>query len=473
MKLNSPKQIVRDMLTFSTIRFGKIAVLSLATVFLAACERPPMNAEQGGYRGTGMEQIHNPRTDAANASKHIAPESPPAASADGPKAKDVYQNVKVLGDLSVGEFTRHMVSITQWVAPEQGCAYCHNVQNFADDGKYTKIVARRMVQMTQNINVNWQKHVGNTGVTCYTCHRGNPNPKQVWQTALAANKIFMGNDNGQNKPSPTVGLSSLPYDPFTPYLLKAEAIRVNGTQALPHGNPQNIKNAETTYGLMMHFSGGLGVNCTYCHNAQNFAGWENNPPQKMTAWYGIRMVRDVNNEYITPLTSTFPVDHLGPAGDIAKVNCATCHQGANKPLNGKSMIGAHPELAKLAVAYTPATPVAPAPVANVSPPTGVLGKILFDTAKTGINDVGAKEIATVVDAMKLNPALKVDISGFADSRGAVEQNMQLSKLRAFAVRDALTGSGIAADRINLRKPEMAVVGGAEADSRRVEIISAK
>ena len=451
---------------------GRLGLIASAAVILSACERPPMKVQQGGYRGTGMEQVHNPRIDAANAGKHVAPDSLPPASADGPKAKDVYQNVKVLGDLSVGEFTRHMVSITQWVSPEQGCAYCHNVQNFADDGKYTKIVARRMVQMTQNINVNWQKHVGNTGVTCYTCHRGNPNPKEVWQTALASNKIFMGNNNGQNKPSPSVGLASLPYDPFTPYLLKANDIRVNGTQALPSGNKQHIQNAEGTYALMMHFSGGLGVNCTYCHNAQNFAGWENNPPQKMTAWYGIRMVRDVNNEYITPLTSTFPVSQLGPAGDLAKVNCATCHQGANKPLNGKSMLGAHPELAKLAVAYSPAAaPVAAAAV--VSAPAGVLGKVLFDTAKTGINELGAKDIAAVVAAMKQYPDLKVDISGFADSRGAIDKNMELSKLRAFAVRDALTGSGIAADRINLRKPEMAVAGGAEADSRRVEIVSAK
>ena len=451
---------------------GRLGLAVTAALLLAACERLPMTTQQQGYRGTGMEQVTNPRILAANAGKHTAPDSLPAASPDGPKAKDVYQNVKVLGDLSVGEFTRHMVSITQWVSPEQGCAYCHNVQNFADDGKYTKIVARRMIQMTQNINVNWQKHVGNTGVTCYTCHRGNPNPKEVWQTALASNKIFMGNNNGQNKPSPSVGLASLPYDPFTPYLLKANDIRVNGTQALPSGNKQHTQNAEGTYALMMHFSGGLGVNCTYCHNAQNFAGWENNPPQKMTAWYGIRMVRDVNNEYITPLTSTFPVSQLGPAGDLAKVNCATCHQGANKPLNGKSMIGAHPELAKLAVAYSPA-PVPVAAAVTAAAPVGVLGKVLFDTAKTGINELGAKDIATVVAAMKQYPELKVDISGFADSRGAVDKNMELSKLRAFAVRDALTGSGIAADRINLRKPEMAVAGGAEADSRRVEIVSAK
>jgi photosynthetic reaction center cytochrome c subunit len=76
-----------------------------------------------------MEQIYNPRTLIKQASLNQAPAAPEAAAADGPKASQVYKNVQVLGDLSVGQFNRHMASITQWVAPDQGCAYCHNVQN--------------------------------------------------------------------------------------------------------------------------------------------------------------------------------------------------------------------------------------------------------------------------------------------------------------------------------------------------------
>jgi photosynthetic reaction center cytochrome c subunit len=49
----------------------------------------------------------------------------------------VYQNVKVLGDVSVAEFTRIMVAMTQWVSPKQGCGYCHNLQNLADDTRCT------------------------------------------------------------------------------------------------------------------------------------------------------------------------------------------------------------------------------------------------------------------------------------------------------------------------------------------------
>lgn len=37
-----------------------------------------------------------------------------------------------------------------------------------------------MIEMTRNINANWTDHVGNTGVTCYTCHMGKPLPNGLW-----------------------------------------------------------------------------------------------------------------------------------------------------------------------------------------------------------------------------------------------------------------------------------------------------
>ena len=70
--------------------------------------------------------------------------------------------------------------MTTWVAPQQGCAYCHNVENLADDSVYAKKVARRMIQMTRHINQDWNPHVQTTGVICYTCHRGEPVPTNVW-----------------------------------------------------------------------------------------------------------------------------------------------------------------------------------------------------------------------------------------------------------------------------------------------------
>jgi photosynthetic reaction center cytochrome c subunit len=331
-----------------TIR-SALCAIALGSVFLlAGCERPPVDTVQRGYRGTAMVEVYNPRTLATKAALNQPPESLPAAPADpdGPKAATVYQNVKVVGDLGVAEFTRLMLSMTAWVAPQQGCTYCHSAANFASDDLYTKVVARRMLQMTRHINTDWKTHVAETGVTCYTCHRGQNVPSKIWFAPEEQKqaKRMIGNDAGQNKPMSSTAMSSLPYDPFTPYLLQASEIRVVGASALQTGNRHSVKQTEGTYGLMMHMSDSLGVNCTYCHNSRSFTSWDQSTPQRGTAWYGIRMARDLNTNYLEPLTPVYPQNRLGPTGDAPKANCATCHQGAFKPLYGAPMLKDHPAL---------------------------------------------------------------------------------------------------------------------------------
>jgi len=85
-------------------------------------------------------------------------------------------------------------------------------------------------------------------------------------------------------------------------------------------------------------SEGLGVNCTFCHNSRSFGSWEESTPQRVTAWHGIQMARNLNKDYLDPLKATYPAKRLGPEGDAPKANCATCHQGLNKPLNGAAML---------------------------------------------------------------------------------------------------------------------------------------
>jgi photosynthetic reaction center cytochrome c subunit len=323
-----------------------IAFSILAILTLTACERPPVDSKQTGYRGTGMDQINNPRTQEQLAKINEMPAGIPA-SPDGPKAGAVYKNIKVLNNLSTAQFGVFMVSMTSWVAPKEGCSYCHNVQNFADDSLYTKTVARRMIQMNQQINGNWGDHVKLTGVTCYTCHRGNNIPKNVWFNPVDnRGGNMLGNANGQNNPVDTVAYSSLPNQPFASYLMeKSGPARVIGDTALPTGNKASIQSTENVYGMMTHMSHSLGVNCTYCHNSRAFSSWEQSTPQRVQAWYGIQMLKDINTNFLTPLSSVFPANRLGPSGDVAKGNCATCHQGVNKPLLGQSMLKDYPYLA--------------------------------------------------------------------------------------------------------------------------------
>jgi photosynthetic reaction center cytochrome c subunit len=328
-------------------------LLGLAVV-LFTFERPPVVTAQNGFRGTAMEQVVNPRLRAVSLAANRMPEAPEAADPEGDKASTVFENVQLLGDLSVAQFGRIMQAMTEWVSPAQGCNYCHNPENMASDEVYTKVVTRRMLSMVRTINVNWTSHVAQTGVTCYTCHRGQPVPQQVWST-LTESRAGLVAPTGQNLASATTGLSSLPREPFTAFLLNDNEIRNLSTVSMRNTNTVDVPQSEWTYALMMHMSTALGVNCTYCHNSRAFADWAQSPPPRLNAWHGIRMVRQINNDYIVPLTPVWaanprgPADgphmaRLGPSGDALKVNCATCHQGANKPLYGAPMARDFPEL---------------------------------------------------------------------------------------------------------------------------------
>jgi len=86
-------------------------------------------------------------------------------------------------------------------------------------------------------------------------------------------------------------------------------------------------------------------------------------------------------------------------------------------------------------------------------------------------DAGAQNaVAAAAKALAEKSAAKVDLSGFADKTGNESSNLALAKERTFAVRDALKAAGVAENRIALKKPEF-VIGGAEADSRRVDIVA--
>jgi photosynthetic reaction center cytochrome c subunit len=321
--------------------------LVLMALLLSACELPPMETVQRGYRGVGMEAVINPSILEDKIAANIPPEASPMVPDVGPKASEIYQNVQILGDLSIGRFTRLMAAITQWVSPEEGCVYCHDAQNFADDSLYTKRVSRVMLAMTQRANEDWQAHVGDTGVTCYTCHRGKHIPAEVWTTDPGPEAVQGIVRAQQNIAAPSVAYASLPFDPLTPFLSDANNIRVISQSALPQGSRISIQQTEWTYGLMMHFSDSLGVNCTHCHNSRSFFAWDQSPPERTKAWHAIRQVREMNNVFIDSTADILPDYRKGPLGDPIKVNCKTCHQGAYRPLYGANMLQDYPSLARL------------------------------------------------------------------------------------------------------------------------------
>jgi len=323
-----------------------IVLLTTAMLFTAGWSHPPIHGVQIGYRGLAMDQLSTNESRRLLKLANTLPDSIEKASPEGDKATSIYKNVKVLNDLSVDQFNRVMLGMAAWVAPQdQGCAYCHNVDNMADDSLYTKRVARVMLKMTRHINKDWQDHVGMVGVTCYTCHRGQPVPTNIWfKNAPSGVAGFATNNDGLGHPTKLNGSTSLSADPFSGYLNGDGVARVEATHALPVGYGASIQQTEKTYALMMAISTSLGVNCTFCHNTRALSQWPQSTQQRVTAWRGIRMTRDLNSNYLETLASEWPANRLGPMGDGPKLYCATCHQGAPKPLLGVSLAKDWPEL---------------------------------------------------------------------------------------------------------------------------------
>jgi len=342
------------------MKIGKRIVLALAAVgaasLISGCEWSqnlpfewPVGhkSEELGAPGLGMQFIKNEQIWKARiAANSDVPEPQPPAGQGGPAASTVYQNVPVLGHLSIGEFNRLMVAMTEWVAPDEGCTYCHLPDDMAAEGPYTKLVARKMIEMTMRTNEGWQKHVKDTGVTCYTCHRGNPVPQYNWSNVQPRKIPARLANLNQNLPSWDTAMSALPYDPMSLFLEGDQDIRVTGPEALPIGKRRvMLKQAEETFALMFHISKSLGVGCVYCHDARAFERWDFSRPARVNAYYAIRHVREMNNEYINPLVDILPENRKGPMGDALKVGCSTCHQEVYKPLLGARMLDDYPALA--------------------------------------------------------------------------------------------------------------------------------
>ncbi len=359
--MDRKRQQLRDELTGLLLKGGFIGVVAfvIALLFLIVPrqlgEIAPTDAVQTGYRGTGMAVVDFEADTATLASLNVLPEvleEPYVPEPDEELAGDIYENVQLLGHLTDANFNRLMLAITEWVSPEQGCAYCHGEEgNFASDEYYAKNVARKMIQMVWAINEDWDVHVAQTGVTCYTCHRGNNVPNNVWYSPVPNNRWAGPSAAMQNRPTEVNYSTGLPIDALQTYLLENEQpVGVNGYGPRdPSG--ASIYHTYQTFALMLHFSNSLGVNCTYCHNTRGMADLDGVTPAWATAQVGRAMVQEINQEYVVGLGELLPPYRLGPLGDAAKVNCTTCHQGAAKPLLGQSMLATWPELASTAPIY--------------------------------------------------------------------------------------------------------------------------
>jgi len=89
------------------------------------------------------------------------------------KARPTPTNLKVLQVKTGSEVSQIMRTFTAGLGVQ--CVYCHQQGNFASDENPKKEIARHMIQMTKRINAELPD--GKLRVSCYTCHRGEAEPK--------------------------------------------------------------------------------------------------------------------------------------------------------------------------------------------------------------------------------------------------------------------------------------------------------
>jgi K(+)-stimulated pyrophosphate-energized sodium pump len=98
---------------------------------------------------------------------------------------------------------------------------------------------------------------------------------------------------------------------------------------------------------------------------------------------------------------------------------------------------------------------------------GGVVKFYFATGKSDLASGAADALKDVASGVA--GGRRAVVSGFHDAIGDPAKNAELAKQRAFAVRDALKGLGVAEDKIELKKPEEMTGSGSASEARRVEV----
>jgi len=80
----------------------------------------------------------------------------------------------------------------------------------------------------------------------------------------------------------------------------------------------------------------------------------------------------------------------------------------------------------------------------------VLEKVVFEPNMTNINDTNRPQINELVEILKANAEMKIEILGYTDKSGIPEKNLIISKTRAQAVYDYIIAQGVDASRLSFK-----------------------
>ena len=255
-----------------------------------------------------------------------APAADPAAgqSPDGDSGKtadQVYKNIEVLKGIPAGQLIPAMQFITASLGVQ--CSFCHVEGHFEKDDKKPKQVARDMMKMMFALNKD--NFEGHREVTCYSCHRGAPNPLTI---------PLVG---GESQPNPAVGgptagpvaagaddaaAQKLPANlPTVSQLLENYVRALGGSAAIEkiatrvekgsttfHGQPQTVEiftQAPDKQSIVRHMSGTESIVTTL----DGQSGWSiapNRPPREMHAADIVAAHMDADLQFPLHIQEDFP-----------------------------------------------------------------------------------------------------------------------------------------------------------------------
>jgi photosynthetic reaction center cytochrome c subunit len=95
-----------------------------------------------------------------------------SSSASVKNTEEVFKNIQVLKGAPSSQLIPAMEFISSSLGVE--CSFCHVEGHFEKDDKKAKKTARNMMKMMLSLNQN--NFEGRRELTCYSCHRGAPNP---------------------------------------------------------------------------------------------------------------------------------------------------------------------------------------------------------------------------------------------------------------------------------------------------------
>lgn len=220
------------------------------------------------------------------------------------------QNVQILEGLNTSEVWAFMTSYMA-AGLKVDCTYCHNIQNFADDGTESdewaarKANAREHLLLVQDLNRNWLtqlaeiegKQPSGAQIVCATCHNGEPLPVS-WPEDLHGlpDDFRLPLRDADGNPGTVADIDN--------------ALVITGREDV------SLDAVQYNQYTMYHQNESLGVGCTHCHNSRYFPSWEQ--PAKYYAYTMLQMNQHILAEYQDTMNGQEP-------------SCYLCHQNNVRP----------------------------------------------------------------------------------------------------------------------------------------------